>query len=128
VFGNKERLAALNAIVHPVIFRAVADELEMLRGTDEIVVLDAALIIETGLADALDVLVVVTSTRSTRRSRLVKDRGMSHDQVDARMASQNDPKELESEADVVVTNDGSLEDLAREADRVWALLVARNER
>jgi dephospho-CoA kinase len=128
VFGNKERLAALNAIVHPVIFRAVADELEMLRGTDEIVVLDAALIIETGLADALDVLVVVTSTRDTRRSRLVKDRSMSHEQVDARMASQNDPKELESEADVIVTNDGSLEDLAGEADRVWALLVARNER
>src|SRR5918992_2731597 len=59
VFADRMKLAALNAIVHPVIFKGVADELQRLRHTDEIVVLDAALIIETGLESTCDAIIVV---------------------------------------------------------------------
>lgn len=125
VFEDPGKLTALNAIVHPVILQRIADELERLSGTDAVVVVDAALITELGLRDALDAIVVVTTSRQERVQRLVRTRGMSLDDVAARMAAQAAPEELETGADAVVRNDGSLDDLAAEADRVWALLRER---
>lgn len=127
VFNDPKKLAALNAIVHPVVFRRIADAIEMLSGTDEIVVLDAALIIETGLDKALDALIVVTADESNRRTRLVRTRGMSPREVNARMASQASADDLLAKADIVVTNDGDIEELVAEADRVWAELERRRE-
>ena len=127
VFADEHKRAALNAIVHPEIFRRLADELDRLRNTDAVVVLDAALIFETGLDSSCDAIVVVTSTRQTRVDRLSRTRGMSIEQIAARMAVQSDPQTLVERADIVVSNEGSLEDLASEADRVWAELSRRND-
>jgi dephospho-CoA kinase len=125
VFADRAKLAALNAIVHPVILGAVAEHLEKLRNSDATVVLDAALIIETGLDDVVDVLVVVTAPEGDRRRRLIRERNMSIDDIAARMAAQTRTEELVARADIVASNAGSLEDLAREADRVWAELEKR---
>ena len=125
VFGDPAKLAALNAITHPVIMRKIADTMEAFRHTERIVILDAALIVELGLVDSLDVIVVVASGTDIRRARLMKDRGMTGDAIDARINAQAKPEDLIAAADIVVTNDGSLEDLAREADRVWSELEKR---
>jgi dephospho-CoA kinase len=126
VFADDAKRAALNAIVHPEIFRRNADAIESLRDTDRIVVIDAALVFETGLGDACDLIVVVVSDRNVRIDRLVRARGMTIEQITARMGSQTDPATLAAKADIVVENDGYLDDLAREADRVWSELQARN--
>ena len=123
VFTNPESLKALNAIVHPLIFKAVADELDRLKSSDEIVVLDAALIVETALADICDVVIVMNSADEERIRRLQRDRGMSPTDIRARMTSQSDPDVLLRRADIVVNNAGTLEDLALQADRVWQRLV-----
>ena len=128
VFADDRKRAALNAIVHPEIFRRIADAIDRLRNTDSIVVIDAALVFETGLADSCDVIVVVFSEKEIRADRLMRSRGMTLEQITARMATQTDPGELREKADIVVINDGYLEDLAREAERVWAELNARNAR
>ena len=122
VFGDARKLAALNAIVHPIIFKGIADALDKLATTDAVVVLDAALILETGLDKSVDVIVAVVSDRAIRSERLMRDRGMSISDIRARMASQVSTEALIARADVVVRNNGSLEDLAREADRTWARL------
>lgn len=122
VFSNRERLAALNAIVHPVIFKGIADGLDRLRSTDGIVVLDAALILETRLRSVVDALVVVDTNDENRRRRLIRSRGMSFADIQARMSNQASREELLDAADITVTNDGSVEDLAVEADRVWTEL------
>lgn len=126
VFDEPRKLASLNAITHPVILRKIADTLEAFRHTDRIVVLDAALIVELGLAESLDVIVVVASDTEIRRARLIKDRGMTSEAVDARMAAQSKTEDLIARADIVVRNDGSLENLVREADRVWRELESRS--
>jgi dephospho-CoA kinase len=125
VFNDKEKLAALNAIVHPIIMRGIADRLEKLQGTDEVVVLDAALIVELGLADSVDLIVVVTATVDNRRRRLAELRGMAHDDIMARIGAQASEDDLVARADVVVRNNGDVADLGREADRVWAELERR---
>lgn len=126
VFADRSKRAALNAIVHPYILRKIAETLEAFRNTRDIIVLDAALIIELGLADTLDVIVVMASSTDIRRARLVKDRGMTIEAVDARIAAQASPEDLVAKADIVVQNDGGLDELAREADRVWVELQERN--
>ena len=123
VFNDRNKLAALNAIVHPVVFKGIADTLELLRNTDAIVVLDAALIVETGLHKNLDVLIAVVTSPEVRRDRLRRSRPMTLDEIDARIAAQADQSEIEELADIVVKNEGSMQDLVREADGVWARLV-----
>jgi dephospho-CoA kinase len=127
VFADSRRLAALNAIVHPVIFSGIADDLDRLRGTDEIVIVDVALLLETGLDRGMDCIVAVTTNRQLRTERLQRDRGMTLSQIQARMGAQKPPEELEALADVVVRNNGDLEALSREADRVWAELERRRD-
>jgi dephospho-CoA kinase len=128
VFGDRGKLQALNVIVHPVIMKGIADQLDHLANTDDVVVIDAALIVETGLKGVVDVLIVVTADDEARRDRLIAERGMDARDIDARIASQTPQERLVAEADIVVNNDGSIEELADEADRVWADLSRRAEK
>ena len=128
VFQDPKALAALNAIVHPVIMKEIADRLERLGDTDTIVVLDAALIVELGLAGGLDYTIVVVADERTRVDRLRASRGMTHQEIFNRIAAQAPTEELVARADAVVTNDGSLEKLAAEADRIYAVLDDKRRR
>ena len=74
VFGHPERLAALNAIVHPLV-AARTRELMAVAPADAIVVHDVPLLVENGLAKAYDVVVIVDATEETRLGRLTTDRG-----------------------------------------------------
>ena len=125
VFADRNKLAVLNAITHPVIAEGIANALERLSGTDEIVILDAALMVELGLDRIVNALIVVDAPDEVRKIRLVRSRGMTLEDVEARINAQASRSDLLERADIVVHNGGSLEDLAREADRVWAELKER---
>jgi dephospho-CoA kinase len=127
VFSQPHKLAALNAIVHPVIIKAIADHLERLSRTDEIVVLDAALTAELGLDASLDAVVAVTAPREVRKTRLQRGRDMDPLDIEARMNAQANPAEVAARADMVVRNDGDLEALVAEAERVWDELRKRRD-
>jgi len=124
VFLDHGKLAALNAIVHPILFSAIADSVERLSQTDEVVVIDAAILVETGMDKNLDTLIVVHADEGLRRERL-KKRGMSSADIEARVSSQTSTVDLLAKADIVVCNNGSLDELVREAERVWADLTSR---
>ncbi|HWL64389.1 MAG TPA: dephospho-CoA kinase [Actinomycetota bacterium] len=126
VFQDRPALAALNAIVHPVIFKEIADRLETLKDTDAIVVLDAALLVELGLIDSLDHTIVVVANDAKRVERLISGRGMSRKEIADRMAAQAPVEDLIARADIVVENTGSLEHLAAEAERVYSALKGLN--
>jgi dephospho-CoA kinase len=118
VFGDKSKLALVNEITHPAIFKRIADRLEAAKDRDVIVVLDAALLIETGLAQRVDVLVVTHSPKEVQVDRLAA-MGMPAAQAKARIAAQAAPEERLARADIVIDNTGSLEDLGRRVDEVW---------
>jgi dephospho-CoA kinase len=104
----------------------IADRLQQLRHTDEVVILDAALIVELGLADSVDMVVVVTADVDDRRRRLAELRGMAHEDIMARIGAQASEEDLIATADIVVRNNGDVIALSKEADRVWAELERRN--
>lgn len=124
VFDDPAKLALLNQITHPEIFARIADRLEELHERRVVVVLDAALLLETGLAQRVDMLIVTHSPTELRVERL-EARGLGADQAKARMASQLSDEERLAKADVVIDNSGTFEDLVEQVDDAWRELLRR---
>ena len=124
VFADPNRKASLERIVHPEVARLFAERVEEFRGTDRVVVYVTPLLAELGLGPAFDRVVVVTSEPEARIRRVIDDRGLSEADVRARMAAQADDAQRAEIADVLLDNDGSLEDLEGQVDHLWRQLQA----
>ncbi|MER5981992.1 dephospho-CoA kinase [Streptomyces sp. NPDC001787] len=124
VFADADRLAALNAIVHPLV-GARSAELERAAGRDAVVIHDVPLLTENGLAPLYDLVVVVDAAPTTQLDRLVRLRGMTEADARARMAAQATREERRAIADLIVDNDGPLEALEPQVREVWAELTRR---
>jgi dephospho-CoA kinase len=125
VFADEEKRRALESITHPEVFRLLAEEVERHRGSADVVVFDAPLIIETGFNDACDVVVVVSAPVEAQIARVVRDRRMTEAQARARIAAQLPADRREAAADVIIQNDGDLASLKRQVDELWTDLRAR---
>jgi len=124
VFADPDRLAALNAIVHPLV-RDRSAELEKAAGPDSVVVHDVPLLTENGLAPLYDLVVVVDAAPETQLDRLVRLRGMTEEDARARMAAQATREQRRAIADVVIDNDGPVEELEARVRAIWAELERR---
>ncbi|KQV19158.1 MULTISPECIES: dephospho-CoA kinase [unclassified Kitasatospora] len=124
VFADPERLAALNAIVHPLV-RARSAELEAAAGERDVVVHDVPLLAENGLAPLYDQVVVVDASDEARIDRLVRLRGMTEAEARARMAAQADRETRLAIADLVIDNSGTLAELAPRVQELWETLQKR---
>jgi len=125
VFADPAARRDLEAIVHPEVRRLFAEGCERHRDTDAVVVFGAPLLVETGMHSAFDVLIVVATPVHTQIERLLHDRGMAEEQVRARIDAQAPLAEKIAVADVVIENDGTLEELERRVDEVWSTLRTR---
>lgn len=124
VFADPEKLARLNSIVHPRV-GARMHELEDAAGAGAIVVHDVPLIAENELAGGYDLVVVVDAPPRVQLDRLVRLRGMSRDQAQARMAAQASREDRLAIATIVVDNSGSLAELDRQVRELWTQLRRR---
>jgi dephospho-CoA kinase len=109
------------------VFRRLAETVEARRGSDEVVVFDVPLLVETGFQDAVDVVVVVVAPEEEQVARAMRDRGISRSEASARLAAQASGAEREAAADVVLRNDGDLDSLEAQVDDLWADLRRRAE-
>ena len=125
VFTDPQARRDLEAIVHPEVFRLLAERIDPYRSTNQVVVFDAPLIVETGFHEACDVVILVSAPEATRIQRLMLYRGMLHADAEARLASQASEAERERIAHITIRNEGGLEDLEREVEAVWEDLRAR---
>lgn len=125
VFADPAARRDLEAIVHPEVRRMFAEASEAYRDTDAVVVFSAPLLVETGMHTAFDVLIVVSATERTQIERLMRDRGMSEEKIRARMAAQAPLEEKAAVADILIDNEGTLEELEAQVERVWEDLRAR---
>jgi dephospho-CoA kinase len=124
VFGDEQRLKALNAIVHPLVGRRSA-ELQQAAGPDDIVLHDVPLLTENGLASRYDQVIVVDADPATQLDRLIRLRGMSEHDARARIAAQATREQRLAVATVVIDNDGPLEALEPQVRAVWERLRAQ---
>ena len=119
VFSDPEQLEQLNSIVHPRIYAMISDRIGAL-GKDgaEVVVVEAALLIEARWTPLADEVWVVTAPKEQVLERLTT-RGMSTDQALSRISSQMPQDERVSHADVVISNDSGIDELASSVSEKW---------
>ncbi|WP_329476065.1 dephospho-CoA kinase [Kribbella sp. NBC_01484] len=124
VFGDESARRRLEAIVHPRV-RARAAEIEAQSPVAAIVVHDIPLLVETGQVDRFDLVLVVDAPVDVQLERLTAQRGMTDEEAKRRVASQASRADRLAAADLVVENSGTLTDLDRRIDEVWATLEQR---
>ncbi len=113
----------LEGITHPRIFEAMTRQLRAhAEAGAELAVVDAALMVETGSYRMYDALVVVSCSEETQLARLMARDDMTKERARSLIATQLPLAEKEALADFVIRNDGTLDDLDREVDRVVATL------
>jgi len=125
VFADEQKRRTLESIVHPEVFRLLGRVVDGYRATDAVVVFDAPLIVETGFDRACDFVIVVSPPVDAQIARVARTRGMSEEEARARIASQASPGDREERADVVLRNDGTIEDLEKRVEPLWEELRTR---
>ena len=125
VFADPAARRDLEQIVHPEVRRLFAEGSEAYRDTDRVVVFSAPLLVETGMHTAFEVLVVVSATVATQIERLMRQRGMSEPSIRARIDAQAPLEDKAAVADFLVDNEGSLDELESQVERLWNDLSAR---
>ncbi len=126
VFADPDALKALTDIVHPAVGAETTRRILEQADTDNLVVLDIPLLVESSTRTVAAVVVVDVDPEVAVR-RLVEQRGMDEADVRARMARQATRAERLARADVVIDNSGTPAELEAAVDEAWPRLLALGE-
>jgi dephospho-CoA kinase len=124
VFGQPDRLARLNALVHPLVVRreeALLAEFAA-REPHGIAVVEAAILIETGSYKRFDKIILVTCAEERQMERAMHREGADAADVRARMSRQMPAGEKRKFADLVIDTSGEKEDTLRKTRAVYEAL------
>lgn len=117
IFKNPEAKKKLENIVHPFVRREFEDAVASLK-SDEVLVYEIPLLVETGAQDRFDLVVTVESALENRIERL-RQRGMHISEIEGRIASQATREQRVEVADFLIENDGSEDELLRQVENIW---------
>ncbi|HEX9728155.1 MAG TPA: dephospho-CoA kinase [Gemmatimonadales bacterium] len=124
VLRDRDALAALNAIVHPVVGRRRRELTAAAKARgDRIVVNDIPLLFEVMDPGQFDVVVLVDAPASVRRARLIHERGLDAAQADRLIAAQRPASAKRERSHVIIDNHGTRDDLRAEAEHAWRRLL-----
>lgn len=119
VFADAEALKRLEAIVHPATFELL--RWDIMQSNAKVVVVEAIKLFESGnLMSLSDEVWVVAASPETQMKRLVEERGMSEAEARQRIAVQGPQEDKIARADVVIVNDGALEEFYAQLEAAWA--------
>ncbi len=121
VFANPVLLKKLNNIVHPIIIKEINDKIDSFRagGGDRVMVIDAPLLIETGLHRLVDEVWVVDIPGELQVRRLMERDRLTREQAQERIDSQMPAAEKKKYADIVIDNSGDREHTREVVTELW---------
>ena len=119
IFGNPAKREAMNAIVHPAVKEFVRQQyaFEVEKGELELLVLEAALLIEEDYGEICDELWYIYTSEANRRKRLKESRGYSDEKIDNIFKSQLNEKEFRESTQVTIDNNGDLEETYQQIEK-----------
>ncbi len=121
VFNNPGLLGKLNKIMHPAIIKVMKGEAGASRA--KIIVLDAPLLVEAGLAKSVDKIILVTVKKDTQIKRLQRKTGLSKEVILKRIRYQIPLKEKARLADFVIDNNGTLKNTKKQVTKLIPRLI-----
>ncbi|MBI4283764.1 MAG: dephospho-CoA kinase [Chloroflexi bacterium] len=125
VFSHPESLSRLNQIMHPRMYDMMQTRIEEYRRQGaKVVALEAAILIEANWTPLVDEVWVTVSPETAVLERVKKQRGLDETQTLARIRSQLSSEERVKHADVVINNDGNLDEMKAKVKELWAKLQA----
>ena len=125
VFSNPESLSRLNQIMHPKMYDMMKAQIEGYRQQGvAVVVLEAAILIEANWTSLADEVWVTVAPEDKVLKRLKEQRGLDEEQTLARIRSQLSAEERAQHADVIINNEGDLDEVKAKVKELWARLVA----
>lgn len=116
VFNNKNYLQKLNKIMHPAIIRIIDDEIKTSKA--RLIVLDAPLLIEAGLRNMVDKLIVVKLSRRQQIQRLLKKTRLTKKDILKRIKQQIPLEEKIRIADFIIDNNGSMQNTQKQVKEI----------
>lgn len=116
-FSVPEALTALEAIIHPAVRQAVG--VLVTRAKQQVVVIEAIKLLEGDLANAVDAIWVVDASPETQLRRLLEKRKMSVEDARKRITTQGAQAEKLKLANVIIMNDGNVEETWRQVQMAW---------
>ena len=123
-FANSDRQRQLNEIMHPEVILA-ADKAMILAEQDGVAmfILDAPLLFEAKLEEYLDLTVVVIADQQVRIKRALERGNLTEEDILRRIQLQMPDKEKLARADLVVTNNGTMEQLQAELEALYSNII-----
>jgi dephospho-CoA kinase len=117
VFADEDRRRVLEAIVHPLVFERIV-ELEGAAAGADLIVHDIPLLAESGRAETFDAVIVVDAPPGVQVERMVRDRGWTTEEAQARIGAQASREDRRAVATYVIDNTGTLDDLRQRVTEV----------
>jgi dephospho-CoA kinase len=124
VFNDDVALKDLENIVHPLV-RERTNQLMSEQTSETIIVNEIPLLLEKKMESLFDFLVIVISSEKNRLERL-SQKGVLEDQAKARMTKQVNDQDRKAAADFLIVNDGNLDQLEADVQKIWQTLQERN--
>jgi dephospho-CoA kinase len=129
VFSDPARRKALDKIVHPRVFQELLRLVSRLSpgAARPYVVVEAALIFESGMDEMMETTILVRASEENRRSRIIARDGLTDGEIALRFKSQNPVEKNSAKAGYVIENDGpegALLEKVRFVDRIISMTVS----
>ena len=118
VFSNKKNIKRLEAIIHPAVIMKTIEKLNR-TPAGRIFVIDAPLILESGMHHLCDVLIFIDAESKTRLKRAQSAHGWNGEEVKRRQSFQKPLAVKKKAADFVVTNNGGIDGLRRQLQKIF---------
>lgn len=116
VFAEEKKRTILNQIVHPFITEYIKNQINEYRISQPsgVVLLEAAILLESELAGLCDEIWFVSANQEIRRERLKSSRGYTDEKIDQMMDAQLSDDEIKKQVDQILLNNGNLEEIDRQ--------------
>tara|TARA_B110000263_G_scaffold137507_1_gene119293 strand:- start:1329 stop:1943 length:615 start_codon:yes stop_codon:yes gene_type:complete len=124
VFGDPKEMDKLNKLMHPIMYKLIQEKINKLADNGvEVVILEAAILIEANWQPLTDEIWLAKADQEVVIERVQLRNKFTREEIIKRIQSQMSNEEREKHADIVISNDGTLEELKETVRSLWHLKV-----
>lgn len=123
VFGDREKLNKLNEIAHPIIVEAIAEKIEENKLINDIIILDAPTLFESGADKLCDKIIGVVSNEENLIKRIMARDNITLEAVKRRLSNQHNIDYFKEHCDFIIQNNSGITDLKNQINDITSKCI-----